>query len=322
MEVFQGPDPVLDGVFQEQLFVWKRQGKLAALDCGGRSPRNAAMARLFELTDETYGLPEFGPLTVGTGDRPRNQDPACVCLGFSEADGYTDLAIPDFVFDRWPETGIADYAETTWEVADAGASAPEQSRAGWIGDPSLNERRDQLIELSQARPDLLDASGIDWSTGDRIRSPIDRDATVPFNFLTLPQQARRWGALIDVEGSGYSVRLKILLHAGRPVFIQDRPWREWYSAELEPMRNFIPVRRDLSDLVEKLEWAQANPGQAEAIGRAGQSLALARLTREAAILQLAQTLERVNRDHTKAGYVTSDLRAPLTPVLTSLGAFA
>jgi hypothetical protein len=322
MDVFSVGDPELRGVFLERMFVWKRQGRLAALDGGGFQSRNAAMVKLLELADHTYGLPEFGPLTISTGDRPVNDDPSCLCLGFSETDGFQDIAIPDFVFAGWPETGIADYSETTWQVEDAGAALAEQPRCGWIGDPNMHVRRYQLIELSQARPDLLDASGIDWITSDRIRSPTDRDATMPFNYLTLAQQTRRWSALIDVEGKGYSARLKILLHSGRPVFIQDRPWREWYWSELKPMENFIPVKRDLSDLVEKLEWAQANPAEAEAIGRAGQSLALAKLTREAAVLQLVKTLACVGREHTEASYVTQDLRAPLDPVLTSLGAFA
>jgi hypothetical protein len=321
METFRVADPVLQGVLWEKMFVWKRQGKLAVLDWGGYQTRNRAMARMLELADDTYCLPEFGPLTISTSPRPANVDPACVCLGFSEADGYAEIAIPDFLFDSWPETGVADFAETAWEVADAGASTPLQRRCSWIGDPALNPVRSQLIELSLARGDLLDASGIDWEHPDRVRSPIDRGATVPYNFMTLPEQARRWSWLIDVEGSGYSARLKILLHSGRPVFVQDRPFREWYWAELEPMQNFIPVKRDLSDLVEKLEWAREHEQQAAAIGRAGQALALSMLTRDAAILQLARTLERV-ADGDTSGYVTEDLRAPLDPVLERLGAFA
>jgi hypothetical protein len=88
------------------------------------------------------------------------------------------------------------------------------------------------------------------------------------------------------------------------------------------MQNFIPVRRDLSDLVERLEWARDNAEQATAIGRAGQAFALATLTRDAAILELARTLERVWREHSDASYVPEVLRAPLDPVLRSLGAFA
>ena len=321
METFRVSDPVLQHIFWEKMFVWKRQGKLAVLDWGGRQSRNEAMARLLELADDTYGLPEFGPLTISTSVLPSNLDPTCVCLSFSTADGHADIAIPDFLFDGWPETGVADYAETTWEVADAGAAAPLQSRCGWIGDPTLSAVRSRLIDISQAHGDLVDASGIDWDNRDRVRSPVDPGATVPYNFMTLPEQVRRWAWLIDVEGDGYSSRLKILLHSGRPVFIQERPYHEWYWDQLQPMVHYIPVRRDLSDLVERLQWAREHPEQAAEIGQAGQALALSQLTREAAVLQLTRTLERVAGSEI-SGYVTEDLRAPLDPVLERLGAFA
>ncbi|MGH2860822.1 MAG: glycosyl transferase family 90 [Solirubrobacteraceae bacterium] len=302
MEVFRVSDPVLQGVFWERLFIWKRQGKLAVLDWGGFQSRHDAMVRLLELTDDIYGLPELGPLTISTSDRPCSTDRGCISLGFSAADGYEDVAIPDFVFDSWPETGIADYAETTWEVADAGAAAPQQARCGWIGDPIQQERRHQLLEIAAARPDLIE---------------LDDGSQ-----LTLPQQTGRWSSLIDVEGDGYSGRLKLLLHSGRPVLIHDRPWHEWYWGELEPMQNYIPVKRDLSDLVERLEWTRDNPAAAQAIGRAGQALALEKLTRDAAVLQLARTLERLAGENSEAGYVAADLRGPLEPVLERLGAFA
>ncbi len=88
------------------------------------------------------------------------------------------------------------------------------------------------------------------------------------------------------------------------------------------MQNFIPVRRDLSDLVERLEWVSEHRAEAGAIGAAGQELALAHLTRDAAVLRLAQTLERIAAERDAAAYVSEDLRAPLEPVLERLGAFA
>lgn len=269
-------DPVLQRVFWEKMFVWKRQGKLAVLDWGGKQSRNQSMARLLELADDCYGLSDFGPLTLSTGDRPCSTDPSCITLGFSAAAGYADIAIPDHVCFGWPEGGVADYAETTWQVADAGAREPRNPGCGRIG--------------ADAGPDL-------------------------------PTQAAHWSSLLDVAEDCYSARLKILLHAGRPVLIQDRPWQEWYWDRLRPMQNFIPVRSDLADLADRLEWIRANPLQAAAIGHAGQALALTELTREAAVLRLAQTLERIAAGDA-TGYVTEDLRAPLEPVLERLGAFA
>ena len=138
------------------------------------------------------------------------------------------------------------------------------------------------------------------------------------NARSLPEQVRRWRALIDVEGAGYSGRLKLLLHSGRPVLIQDRPWHEWFWDELVPWENFIPVARDLSDLVSRARWVKENPRQAVRIGRAGQQLTQRLLTRRSAVEQWARTLSEAARTPTRA-WAPPALLAALTPVLSRFG---
>jgi Glycosyl transferase family 90 len=80
--------------------------------------------------------------------------------------------------------------------------------------------------------------------------------------------------LIDVEGGyslgvteefpdgfwpGYSARTLYLAHMNRTLFIQDRPFYDWTLAQLTRNMHYIPVKRDLSDLVDKILWARANP---------------------------------------------------------------
>lgn len=305
------------------MFIWKRQGKLAFLDWGGFQSRNASMIRLVELADRTHGMGDFGPITLNTGDRPCNFDLDWIAVSFAEANGCTDIAIPDFVFDSWQETGTRDYTEVTDEVSSAGDSVAQQQRGGWIGDCDLNVARQQLVELASHNGELLEASHIDWKTDDR--NPVaggSADETLPSNHLTMEQQVRRWAFLLDIEGKGYSGRLKILLHSGRPVFIQVRAWREWFWKDLRPMEHFIPVRNDLADLVEKLEWARANPEWAGAIGRYGQAYAQQKLTRGAALEELAGTFTAIGVERPDDSYVPKHLRAHLDPVMASLGAFA
>ncbi len=143
--------------------------------------------------------------------------------------------------------------------------------------------------------------------------------TVKRNHLSLPEQVRRWNALVDVEGKGYSGRLKLLLHSGRPVLVQDRPWHEWYWDSLVPMEHYIPVRRDLSDLLDRARWVQQNPQQAAQIGRAGQKLAQRLLTRASAVDEWGRTLSVAGERGTD-GWAPQALREGLSPVLRRLGA--
>jgi hypothetical protein len=50
-------------------------------------------------------------------------------------------------------------------------------------------------------------------------------------------------------------------------------FNEFFNDWLRPYEHYIPVRPDLSDLVEKIEWAQNHDGEARAIQARGQEMA-------------------------------------------------
>ena len=63
---------------------------------------------------------------------------------------------------------------------------------------------------------------------------------------------------LDIRGYGWTDRVKILLQLGRPMFLVDRPFREWYFDKLVPMRDYIPIKEDLSDLLEKYDFLESH----------------------------------------------------------------
>lgn len=42
------------------------------------------------------------------------------------------------------------------------------------------------------------------------------------------------------------------------VFKQDSHYYEHFYSKLVPYKHFVPIKRDLSDVIEKIEWARAN----------------------------------------------------------------
>ena len=40
---------------------------------------------------------------------------------------------------------------------------------------------------------------------------------------------------------------------------------QWYYGGLEPYRHFVPVKEDLSDLLEKIHWAETHDAEAKEI---------------------------------------------------------
>ncbi len=50
-------------------------------------------------------------------------------------------------------------------------------------------------------------------------------------------------------------------------------FRQWYYHRLEPYRHYVPIRADLSDLVDQVDWVRSHPDQARAIAANGCELA-------------------------------------------------
>jgi hypothetical protein len=289
---------------------------MTALDLRGYETRNESVLPLLAAAERDHDVAEFAPVMVHTGDRPLNGgDPSWRSLAFARADDFSDIAVPDFLFDGWPQVGLGDYEHAGATAGAAGAGPAQTMRLGWIGNCDTNPIRWRLHELGAAHAELLDVEHVSWVT----TPGSERLSTVAGNQLTLAKQVARWGLLIDVEGNGWSARLKLLLHSGRPLFVQDPPWQEFFWDELEPMTHFIPVRRDLGDLVDQVRWAIQHPERAQEIGRAGQAFARTRLSRAAAVRAWSHTLAGLAAEPVP-GYAPAPVCQVLDPVLAQLGA--
>ena len=81
---------------------------------------------------------------------------------------------------------------------------------------------------------------------------------------------------LDIDGhtntwSNFIIRM----HLGCCVLKVDSQhgYRQWYYDRIRPWEHFIPVKSDMSDLAEKLDWARSHLPEAEAIARNGQEFA-------------------------------------------------
>jgi len=300
----------------DKIVIWNdgRNG-LHGVAFGGYETRQESVLSLLEAAERAHPVDAFGPLLIHTNDQPISTvHDGYRAYAFCTAEGYVDVAVPDFVFCRWPEVGIDDYDRTCRALAEAGEHPAELDVVGWIGNILSHPVRGVLHQLGLEHPDLLEIQGVEWV---RVPSRTQLDSAAG-NARSLPEQAARWGALIDVEGGAYSGRLKLLLHSGRPVLIQDRPWHEWFWDELVPWENHIPVKRDLSDLVARARWVKENPQEAAQIGRAGQQLAQRLLTRTRAVEQWSRTLAEAASEPATA-WAPPSLLQELTPILRDLG---
>ena len=196
------------------------------------------------------------------------------------------IAIPDFIFWNWPQVGIDDYERTVDAITAAGEREPDDPRLFWIGNPETHPTRGKLLELA-ARDPRVHGVAIRWVRDSAASGACMQ--TAGNNYVSLEDHCR-YRYLVDLQGRGYSGRVKLLLFSGRPLFLQERRWKEFFYGDLEPLVHYIPVREDLSDLAAMLDWAGAHPAETAQIAEAARKYAQSHLRRPHAVEILAREL--------------------------------
>lgn len=120
---------------------------------------------------------------------------------------------------------------------------------------------------------------------------------------------------ICIDGTVAAYRFPYLLAGDSVVFKQESPYYEHFYKKLIPNEHYIPIKRDLSDLVEKLEWAKSNDERAKEIMLSGRQFAQENLlpihilcyharlykefsTRIVNTVQILPGMEKLNPPHT------------------------
>ncbi|KAJ7740516.1 glycosyl transferase family 90-domain-containing protein [Mycena metata] len=86
------------------------------------------------------------------------------------------------------------------------------------------------------------------------------------------EDAYKYKYLLDLDGNSFSGRFLGLMKSGSLVF-KSTLFTEYFDAWLRPYEHYIPVLPDLSDLVERIEWARSHDKEAKRIQEAGKEFA-------------------------------------------------
>ena len=72
----------------------------------------------------------------------------------------------------------------------------------------------------------------------------------------------------------------------------DSPFMQWYFDKLKPWIHYVPLSRDLSDLMEKIDWINAHDSECERISHEATSL-IKSLTFEKEVMNTVELLEQI-----------------------------
>jgi hypothetical protein len=131
-----------------------------------------------------------------------------------------------------------------------------------------------MLKIGNNNQDLFDFVEMKWTQSGNVLHNSSK-------YISIPELVKKYSVLIDIEGAGYSGRLKYLLWSHRPVLVVDRPHKEYFFKYLKEWEHYIPVKRDLSDLIEKTKWCLDNYDKALQIAENAYQFSTIYLTRAA-----------------------------------------
>ena len=76
--------------------------------------------------------------------------------------------------------------------------------------------------------------------------------------MTLQEQTDNFKYILNLEGHTAAFRLAYELSSNSVVLLAGSEWKLWYSNLLKPYVHYVPVKKDLSDLCNIIDWCRRN----------------------------------------------------------------
>ncbi|MCF7852155.1 MAG: hypothetical protein K9M07_02820 [Simkaniaceae bacterium] len=136
--------------------------------------------------------------------------------------------------------------------------------------------RGRLVALSLLSPDLIDAKFtrlVHFRSSDyqKLIESMGSGLGSPQSYLE--QSHYKYAIYLDQNGTAL-IDEEAKLLSGALLFKPDSLFQQWYSDALEPFIHYIPVERNLSDLLEQINWAYKNEAKARSIALNGRLFAI------------------------------------------------
>lgn len=139
-----------------------------------------------------------------------------------------------------------------------------------------------LCRLGQEHPDMIDA-GFTFC----ISSCIEEYGKEFVSFEEI--FSHRYQIWLDGNAASYS-NSGWRLYTGSTVLKPDSPYTQWYYGDLQPWVHYVPVKEDLSDLIDTIRFLRENEKLAAQIAENGLQFAREHITNERNLLYLHDLL--------------------------------
>ena len=130
-------------------------------------------------------------------------------------------------------------------------------KVSYMSSLNLKDENDNL--------NYLDAGITKWNVRPKKISNFSKLQTIdieslPFglsNYLSLKEQSE-YKYIIHIDGHVSAFRLSLELSLKSVILLVESEWKMWYSEKLIPYVHYVPVKKDLSDLIDQIKWCKGN----------------------------------------------------------------
>ncbi|XP_070786948.1 protein O-glucosyltransferase 1 [Enoplosus armatus] len=233
---------------------------------------------ILEMIDR---LPDL-EMVVNVRDYPQVPNwvqPTLPVFSFSKTADYQDIMYPAWTFWEggpavWPiyPTGLGRWDLMRDDLKKSAAQWPwkKKESRGFFRGSRTSPERDPLILLSREAPELVDA---EYTKNQAWKSERDTLGRPPAKEIPLVDHCK-YKYLFNFRGVAASFRFKHLFLCGSLVFHVGDEWQEFFYPQLRPWVHYIPIKQDLSDVRELLQFVKENDAIAQEIASRGKEFVL------------------------------------------------
>ncbi|XP_064482586.1 O-glucosyltransferase rumi homolog [Ornithodoros turicata] len=227
---------------------------------------------LLQIVDR---LPDM-EFVLNTRDWPQSNKhfEALPVFSFSKTKDYSDIMYPAWTF--WaggPAISLYPTGIGRWDIqrdlitrtADKKWPWDNKKPVGFFRGSRTSAERDPLILLSRSKPEFVDAQYTRNQAWKSDKDTLGAPAAKEIRF----EDHCEFKYLFNFRGVAASFRLKHLFLCKSLVLHVGDEWLEFFYPALIPWVHYIPVRTDLEDVEELLEFAKENDKVAREIAERG-----------------------------------------------------
>ncbi|XP_076344324.1 O-glucosyltransferase rumi homolog isoform X2 [Tachypleus tridentatus] len=196
--------------------------------------------------------------------------PPLPILSFSKTDQYWDIMYPAWTFweggpaiSLYP-TGIGRWDRQRTIITNVFTFLDDREAEKWPWEKKkpiaffrgsrTSAERDPLVLMSRERPDLVDAQ---YTKNQAWRSEKDTLGATPAQEVPFEDHCH-YKYLFNFRGVAASFRFKHLFLCKSLVFHVGDEWLEFFYPAMKPWVHYIPVRNDLEDVRDLIDFSKEN----------------------------------------------------------------